>query len=174
MCPPVFFENQIIPQKNETKYLGLHLDKKLSWEPHLRIKRNILTSRLKQLYRLVNRNSKLPISSKLLLYKSLLKPIWTYGIQIFGTAKNSHIKKIQVFQSKYLRLISGAPYYVSNKTLHTDFKLKFVKDVAKEHYQKFFRKLNNHTNPLVQALNSNTLPGNPRRRLKRKWSRDML
>jgi len=68
---------------------------------------------------LTSKNIKLP--TKLLLYKLLLRPIWSYGLQLWGSAKVSNTNRIQRFQSKVLRVISKAPYYVSNNTLHSDF-----------------------------------------------------
>jgi len=38
----------------------------------------------------------------------------TYGIQLWGAAKSSNIKILQFFQSISLRLITNAPWYVSN------------------------------------------------------------
>jgi hypothetical protein len=36
--------------------------------------------------------SKLSTSSKLLIYKTILKPIWTYGIQLWGTVPLATLK----------------------------------------------------------------------------------
>jgi hypothetical protein len=51
----------------------------------------------------------LSVESKLLLYKAVLKPIWTYGIQLWGTASSSNIEILQRFQSKTLQSILNAP-----------------------------------------------------------------
>jgi O-antigen/teichoic acid export membrane protein len=48
-------------------------------------KRKQLGITLTKMYWLLERKSKLT-SNKLLIYKALLKPIWTYGIQLWGTA----------------------------------------------------------------------------------------
>jgi hypothetical protein len=44
--------------------------------------------------------------------------MWKYGIQLWGCTKPSNTKIIQRFQSKVLRLITNAPWYVSNLNLH--------------------------------------------------------
>jgi hypothetical protein len=44
--------------------------------------------------------SRLSMSNKLLLYKVILKPIWTYGIQLWGSASISNIEILERFQSK--------------------------------------------------------------------------
>ena len=38
--------------------------------------------------------------NKITLYKTVIKPVWTYGIQLWGTANNSNIEILQRFQSK--------------------------------------------------------------------------
>jgi hypothetical protein len=58
--------------------------------------------------------SKLYTSNKLHIYKTILKPIWTYGIQLWGTAFISNIEILEDFQSKALRMIVDAPWYVPN------------------------------------------------------------
>jgi hypothetical protein len=50
------------------------------------------------------------LENKVLLYKAILKPIWAYGIELWGCAKPSNTKILQSFQSKTLRSITGAPY----------------------------------------------------------------
>jgi len=40
-----------------------------------------------------------------LLYNSILKPIWTYGSQLWGNASNSNIDIIQRAQSKILIIV---------------------------------------------------------------------
>ncbi|KAF0764493.1 disrupted in renal carcinoma protein 2-like, partial [Aphis craccivora] len=70
--------------------------------------------------------------------------------------------------------ITKAPFYVSNDTLHRDLLIPTVKNVAKTLYKRFHLKLANHRNPFIQDLSSRTLPGDPGRRLKRTWCRDLL
>jgi len=43
---------------------------------------------------LLGKNPKISLKSKLLLYKTLLKPMWFYGIQLWGAAKKTNTKKI--------------------------------------------------------------------------------
>jgi hypothetical protein len=47
------------------------------------------------MYWLLGRQSHLSTSNKLLLYKTILKPIWTYGIQLWGTASISNIEILE-------------------------------------------------------------------------------
>jgi hypothetical protein len=38
------------------------------------------------MYWLIGRNYKLSLENKILLYKTIIKPIWTYGTEIWGCA----------------------------------------------------------------------------------------
>jgi hypothetical protein len=73
--------NEQLPQAEEVKYLGLHLDRRLIWHKHIFAKRKHLGITLYKMYWLLCRKSKLSISNKLLAYKVILRPIWTYEIQ---------------------------------------------------------------------------------------------
>jgi hypothetical protein len=67
-------------------------------------------------------------NNKLLLYKTILKPIWTYGMQLWDTASTSNIEIQERFQSKALRMIVGAPWYVQNTVIRRDLQILTVKE----------------------------------------------
>jgi hypothetical protein len=62
---------------------------------HIFAKRKRLGLSLTKMYWLVGRKSKLSTNNKLLIYKVILKPIWTYGIQLWGTTSNSNIEILE-------------------------------------------------------------------------------
>jgi hypothetical protein len=79
---PTSLQNKPIPVQSEVKYLGLHLDKRLRWQKHVKTKRQQMNMKLREMSRLMNLKSKLSLKNKLILYKSIIKPMWTYGIQL--------------------------------------------------------------------------------------------
>jgi hypothetical protein len=72
------------------------------------------------LYWITGRKSQLSLENKLLVYKGILKPIWTYGVQLWGSASNSNIEILERFQAKVLRIITDAPWYVPNTVIKRD------------------------------------------------------
>jgi hypothetical protein len=64
---------------------------------------------LTMMYWLLGHKPKLSTNNKLLIYKEILEPIWTYGIQLRGTTLNSNIEILERFQYKVLWLIVNAP-----------------------------------------------------------------
>ncbi|KAL1130114.1 hypothetical protein AAG570_013053 [Ranatra chinensis] len=89
-------------------------------------------------------------------------------------AKKGNIDRIQSFQSKVLRTILNAPWYVSNRTIHHDLNIPSVHETIQPRFKSFHSKLENHPNQLADALSTTTHPLNPPRRLKRRWPRDLL
>ena len=110
ICPPVNLHNTHIPVKKEVKHLGLQLDEKLKWKTYIKAKRCQLELKLKNMSWLINTRSQLSLDSKLTVYKIILRPIWTYGIELWGCSKPSNTKILQTFQSKMLRIISSSPW----------------------------------------------------------------
>jgi hypothetical protein len=120
-CPTVQMAKVDLPQKNEVKYLSMHLDRRLTWAKHIKFK--TAEPKAKQMHWLPGRRLTLSIETKLLLYKAVLKPIWTYGIQLWDTASNSNIEILQRFQFRALRSILNAPWYISNDRIHVHIQI---------------------------------------------------
>lgn len=162
-CPPVSLNGAIIPQKEEVKYLGLHIDKRLTWKHHIWTKRKQLGFQLNKMYWLIGHTSKISMNNKLLLYKTILKPIWLYCIQIWGAASTSNINIIQRFQNKVLRIIVSAPRYVPTHLLHRDLSIPTVMEEINKYSKKYHQRLQHHPNQLATEL----LIERPLKRLKR-------
>lgn len=171
-CSSVYIYNNQIPQYETVKYLGLHIDRRLTWKSYIKAKRLHLNLKSKRLLRLLSSRSQnhFSLENKLRIYKAMLKPIWTYGIQLWGTASNSNIEILQRFQSKTLRSFADAPWYISNKAIHDDLEMPLVKDEIKRFSKHYLDRLSNHNNLLAIMLLDDT---NEVRRLKRKQILDL-
>ena len=108
--------------------------------------------------------SPISVANKLLLYKSILKPVWCYGLQIWGTAKKSNRLVIQRYQNKVLRLIVKAPWYVPNALIHRDLKTREVEEEIKIYARRHENRLHRHPNTTAIELLDTSLDT---RRLKR-------
>ena len=78
--------------------------------------------------------------------------MWTYGIQLWGTAKNSNVEILQRYQSKTLRFVTQAPWFVTNAAIHKDLNICLVKDTVIEFSSKYVERLSNHNKPLDISL----------------------
>ena len=170
-CPHVTLYGTQLPVKTEVKYLGLTLDRSLTWKPHIIAKKNQINLKIRQMHWLIGRTSQLTTENKVLLYKAILKPIWTYGVQLWGCAKPSNTKILQRIQSKILRIAFNAPWYISNKTLHDDSGIPPVAVEIQRLTNNYFRKLTGHPNSQTSHLRN---PTAIRRRLHRLWPTDII
>jgi len=168
-CPAISINQTVLPQVETVKYLGLHFDCKQNWKEHIAKKRKQIDLKAKEINWLMGRNSNLSLENKLLVYKAVIKPIWTYAIELWGCASKSSVAIIQRSQSKILRTTANAPRFVSNHTLHTDLNISYVSKVINERINKHLNKPESHPNPPVQT------PKQPMRsrRLKRRWTSDL-
>jgi hypothetical protein len=62
------------------------------------------------------------------MQKMIHKLIWTYGIQLWGSASISNNEILERFQGKVLRMVTDAPWYVPNMVLRQDLQITSVKE----------------------------------------------
>jgi hypothetical protein len=76
-CPPVYINQTVVPQVETVKYLGLHFDRRLTWKDHLVTKRKQFDRKTREISWLIEKHSPLSLENKLLIYQTVLKPVWT-------------------------------------------------------------------------------------------------
>jgi hypothetical protein len=127
------------------------LDRRHTWHKHIFTKRKHLGITLTKLYWLLGRRSKLNLSNKLLIYKVAIKPIWTYGIQLWDAASTSNIEILKRFQSKALHLKTDAPWYVPN-AIRRDLQVPSVKEEIRRLSAQYYAGLCTYPNFLATQL----------------------
>lgn len=163
-CSSLHINGVQIPKQNNVKYLGMTLDRRLTWKPHIKAKSQQLKLKTRKLYWLLGPKSELNLNNKLRIYKAILKPVWSYGIQLWGTASKSNIDILERYQSKTLRLITNAPWFVANKIIQNDLNMSTVHEEIRRFSENYLQRLSYHANPLAISLLDDS---NETRRLKR-------
>jgi hypothetical protein len=123
------------------KYLGLFIDKKLTFATHIDYVLTRANNAIKVLYPLLARNSKLHVANKLLLYKLAIRPIITYGTPALKGIAKSHIKKLQVAQNKALKMILNRAWYTSTAEIHALANIPMIGDYIDSLTAKFESRL---------------------------------
>ena len=96
--------------------------------------------------------------NKLMLYKQILKPVWNYGIQLWGCTKQSNTDIIQRFQNKVLKNIVDAPWYIRNADVHGDLQIEMVTNETGKFSTKQEERLFHHVNvEAIQLLDNSEL-----------------
>lgn len=151
-CPPVTLDSNNLTHSDSVRYLGMHLDRRMTWKNHIKSKRDELNIRYKNLYWLMGRNSKLSVDNKLLIYKSILRPSWMYGVQLWGSASDSNINILQRLQNVILRSITSVPWFVTNAEIHGNLQISTVKEEILHNTETYKRRLEHHPNNLAVQL----------------------
>jgi hypothetical protein len=73
-------------------------------------------------------------------------------MELWGCARKPNISIIQRSQSKILRIIVDAPWYVFNATLHADLDMSYAQDTIHQKCNKHHTTLETHENPLLKTL----------------------
>lgn len=96
----VSVENTVINECEQYKYLGILLDRKLSFMNHVKA----LTSKLAFCSHLMRHSSyQLNTKQKLIIYQAYAAPLIRYGISIYGSAPHNSLKQLEVLQRKLVR-----------------------------------------------------------------------
>lgn len=87
-----FFKTQV-PQKYILKYLGM--DRRLAWKQHSYLKITQIKLKMTNLDYLSGISTSFKLLYKVMLYNNVIKPIWAYGIKLWGTDSASNINKLR-------------------------------------------------------------------------------
>lgn len=99
---PLFIDNDKINEVNDTKFLGVMIDKELKWGPHI----SNLCKKLSKSVGIITRlRNELDSQTMLTLYFSLIYTHLTYCNIVWGSADNKHINKVSVLQNRFFRLL---------------------------------------------------------------------
>ena len=101
---------------------------------------------------LLNRRSDLSIRNGVLLYKPLIRPVMDYACLPLKSTARTHVRRLQVLQSKCLRLDTGDPWYLSNRQIHEDLGVPYFSDHIRALTESFDSRLPDVENPLVRQL----------------------
>jgi hypothetical protein len=151
-CPSAQLNSTYLVQLDDVKYLCTHLVRWLTWRKHITTKRKQLDPQLWKLYWILVWKSQLSLENKLLMYKAILKTIWTYGVQLWGMASNSNIDILERFQSKVLRIVTNAPWYVPNTVIWRELRVLSVRQEVQNYSITYRHRLDNHPNRPAKSL----------------------
>jgi hypothetical protein len=148
---PVALFGEPIVWVDTARYLGVTLDKRLTWWTQIDQVRKKASQRLGVLDPLLNRSG-LSIRNGVLLFRQLIRSVMDYACPVWRSAARCHIRKLQVLQSKCLHIATGEPWYMSNRQIHEDLGVQFFADHIRALTASFDSKLADAGNPLVRQL----------------------
>jgi ribonuclease HI len=108
--PKLYLYDKETPLKivEEKKFLGLILDNKLKWIPHIKNLR-VKCTRSNNIIKVIIKNNRKTDCQKLMnIYRSITRSKLDYGCQVYGSASKTTLKMLDTVHHQALRLCTGA------------------------------------------------------------------
>ena len=99
--------NAEIPKVTATKFLGIVIDDRLNWKPHIQSVKSKLSSILAIMYK-ASKLITTGTAGMYTLYCSLFHPYMSYCNEIWGNNYASNVKCLRTIKRKAVRLICNA------------------------------------------------------------------
>lgn len=125
---PLIVHQQKITSKNDVKYLGIKLDKRLTFKNHIKESLRKAYGNMKTLFPLLSRDSFLTHKNKKLIYTTILRPTLTYAAPAWCHVSKTTIKPLQIYQNKCLRLINNRGRDTKISDLHEMSQIERIDD----------------------------------------------
>uniref|UniRef100_A0A8C7XUM2 Reverse transcriptase domain-containing protein n=1 Tax=Oryzias sinensis TaxID=183150 RepID=A0A8C7XUM2_9TELE len=125
--PSIVINNVLIERVTEIKFLGVFIDDKLSWKPHIRH----IQTKVSKSISIVNKSKHiLGNNSRYLLYCSLILPYFTYCIEIWGNNYKSSLHSLFLLQKQAVRVVHKAGYLDHTNNLFYQSRLLKLHDLV--------------------------------------------
>ena len=106
--------DSIITATNEIKYLGVIIDNKITWIPHITYVKNKVSKGIGIIYKA---RKYLKRHTLINLYHSYIYPYLIYCIEAWGNVTNCHLEQLYLTQKKVARIISFSNYNTPSKDI---------------------------------------------------------
>ena len=154
----LFIAGTLIQRKSEARFLGVIVDDKLSWAPHIKTLKTKMSRYVGIMYKIKN---SLPIQARLQIFHSFVQSHINFCSLIWGFASRSHIESLFVNQKKGMRAVM--PGYVNfffkdgvlpahTKPAFSKFKILTVHGVIAKNALVFMHKVNNFPRSLPVSI----------------------
>ncbi len=146
----IIIDNVEVERVFENKFLGVVIDRKLCWKPHINFLKNKISKTMANPYKCKNI---LTLNSLKTLYQSLIKPYIIYCIEVWGHTFTTITKPILLLQKKAMQLINKVGYnHPTNQSFINANELKFKEVVDFKTAQLMFKINNNLLLDCIQKM----------------------
>lgn len=118
--PHLTLYNSPIPVVEQTKFLGLIFDRKLSFIPHINYLKDKCLKAMNLLRVVAHTDWGADTATLLRLYRSHIRSKLDYGCMVYGSARGSYVATLDRIQNQALRLCLGAFRTSPTSSLHVE------------------------------------------------------
>lgn len=146
--------NSIIEKSRCVKFLGVYLDEGLTWHDHIKMCKSKIAGSVYAINRI---KYFIPKQYMRTLYFTIIYPFLSYGIPLWGSTYNVHIKKLITMQKRTVRILSGAKYNEHTSPLFNELRILKLDDIYRVETLKIVFKYLQHDlpTPLIRLFTLN-------------------
>jgi hypothetical protein len=138
--PNIMIDGNKVEYVNEFNYLGIHLDKHLTFNKHI----DIIRQKISRVSGIMNKLKHfLPLATLVTLYNSLILPHLNYGVLLWG----SKADKLEKIQKRVVRIITCSKYNAHTNPIFKKLSLLKATHICALHELKFCFKLQHNNLP---------------------------
>ena len=123
--PQLQIDRIIVEKVESINFLGVVVDNELSWIKHIDYVCKKTSMYIGMLFKL---RSFLPLKSLKMLYKSVILPHFTYCNLVWGSASNSHLRRLLILQKKAIRICFNMHFRAHTAPLFKSMQLLNILD----------------------------------------------
>lgn len=147
----ILIDNIPIESKENVRYLGVLIDSKLSYHPHIKA----LELKLSRALGILNKLKQvLPQDILLKLYYALIHPNLLYGLIAWGSTYPTYLNKLNTLQNKAVKLVGGGTFYDRATPYYLKLNIPKLEDMYKLDIAKLTYNFIHRPTHLPKILNS--------------------
>ena len=141
--PGIKLRNVNIKYKDKAKYLGVILDKRLTWKDHVKDLICRANKRIGILKYIRDQNETIKTGQLITLYKSLIRPVMEYAAEVWGDASPYLKTKLDSIQHQALTKALEVNRLAHRHQVNYEAKVLPLEYRRLEKYFKFYKKISN-------------------------------
>uniref|UniRef100_A0A671WXI2 Reverse transcriptase domain-containing protein n=1 Tax=Sparus aurata TaxID=8175 RepID=A0A671WXI2_SPAAU len=119
----LMINNVVIERVSEIKFLGIIIDNKLCWKPHINYIKTKISKSIAVLHKVKDFLNQVSLYT---LYCSFILPYISYCVEVWGNTYNTNTKPIFILQKRAIRIVNKTTYRETTNPLFSKLKaLKF-------------------------------------------------
>ena len=158
-------EDQTVAWKEQAKYLGVTLDRTLTFKMHTGFVLKKAGQCIRSLYSLLCRKSLLHQKNKLTLFKTTLRPVFAFSSPSWARSLAlCQVRRLQVLQNRCLCMCLDRPYHYPTNNLHNEAEVPLLTELIGRLNYDFQQRTLLSDNPLLSTLYdtpTSTSPADP-------------
>ena len=146
-----------LPWEKTVTYLGVVLDGRLTWAPHIQEMLSRVRARKIPLSPLIARHSHLSRENKLLIYKTMLRTVFTSACPVWCSVADSVLQALEKFNNTTILTICKAYRFMTYKRVRLEAGIESVREFVNKEVNKYFNSIRQKSNPLMRNVNLDAL-----------------